>query len=314
MAVDSYLPHRFANLSQRLVRKWGVAFMGAMAFLMLYITRGSVKYLVVMYSINVFITFSLSQLGMVVHWWQDRAKEPRWLHGIVVNGGGFLLTASILCVTVVMKFPEGGWVTLVITGALVGFCFYTRRHYRKAEAGVKSLDDLLAALPERSGEPRPAPSLRREAPTAVIMVSGFNGLGMHVFFSVVRTFPGTFRNFVFLSVGVVDSSVFKGASEVENLVEDLKGQLGKYEEFVKGYGYHAETRLHVGTDVVQGIGALAGKVAEDFPNAVFFAGQLVFKEEKFFNRFLHNQTAFLAQKKLAFEGYPMIVMPIRALA
>ena len=155
--------------------------------------------------------------------------------------------------------------------------------------------------------------LRREAPTAVILVSGFNGLGMHVFFSVIRSFPGTFRNFVFVSVGVVDSSVFKGAAEVENLLGSVRDGLSKYEEFVKGYGYYAESRHHVGTDVVEGIGVLAEQVAADFPNAVFFAGQLVFKEEKFFNRFLHNQTAFLAQKKLAFEGYPMIIMPIRAL-
>jgi amino acid transporter len=314
MAVDSYLPHRFANLSQRLVRKWGLVFMGGMAFLMLYITKGSVKYLVVMYSINVFITFTLSQFGMVVHWWKERASEPRWRHGIFVNGLGCSLTASILCITVVMKFPEGGWVTLVVTGALVAFCFYTKRHYRKAQAGVKSLDDLLVALPSGREPSGKEPSLRREAPTAVILVSGFNGLGMHVFFSVVRSFPGTFRNFVFVSVGVVDSSVFKGAAEVENLVENLKGQLTKYEDFVKGYGYYAESRHLVGTDVVEGIAALAEQVGNDFPNAVFFAGQLIFKEEKFFNRFLHNQTAFLAQKKLAFEGYPMIVMPIRALA
>ncbi|MBP2681979.1 MAG: hypothetical protein H6Q79_18, partial [Deltaproteobacteria bacterium] len=71
MAIDSYMPHRFAHLSERLVTKYGVYFMGGMAFLMLFITGGSVRYLVIMYSINVFLTFSLSQFGMCRHWWQD---------------------------------------------------------------------------------------------------------------------------------------------------------------------------------------------------------------------------------------------------
>ncbi|HEY5190742.1 MAG TPA: hypothetical protein VII77_02050, partial [Candidatus Deferrimicrobium sp.] len=60
---------------------------------------------------------------------------------------------------------------------------------------------------------------------------------MHVFFSIIRSFPGTFRNFVFLSVGVIDTSRFKGVAEIENLSENLRGQLAKYVEFVKGHGY-----------------------------------------------------------------------------
>ncbi|MEW6719172.1 MAG: APC family permease, partial [Thermodesulfobacteriota bacterium] len=123
MANDSYMPHRFAHLSERLVTKYGVYFMGGMAFLMLFITGGSVRYLVIMYSINVFLTFSMSQFGMVLHWWKDRETEPRWMHGIAVNGIGFALTASILCATVIMKFPEGGWITLLITGSFMAASF-----------------------------------------------------------------------------------------------------------------------------------------------------------------------------------------------
>jgi hypothetical protein len=157
------------------------------------------------------------------------------------------------------------------------------------------------------------PMLRRVAPTAALMVSGYNGLGMHVFFSVIRSFPGMFRNFIFLSAGVVDSTVFKGAEEVVHLGENLKNQLRNYEEFVKGHGYYAEARSEVGTDVIEIIGHLAEGAARDFPNIVFFSGQLVFQEENFLSRVLHNQTAFLAQKRLVFAGLPMIVMPVRIL-
>ncbi len=313
MAIDSYMPHRFAHLSERLVTKYGVYFMGSMAFLMLLITGGSVKYLVIMYSINVFITFSLSQFGMCVHWWKDRTAAKGWKFGLGMNGIGFLLTASILCVTVLFKFREGGWVTLVITGAFVAACFLIRRHYRRAQTHLRRLDELLTQLPPVTVPSVQEPAPRRDAPTAVIMVSGYNGLGMHVFFSIIRSFPGTFRNFVFISAGVIDSRTFKGAAEVERLGEELRAQLQNYVEFIRGHGYYAEARSEVGTDVIEVIDRLAADAARDFPNAVFFAGQLVFKEENFFNRLLHNQTAFLAQKRIVFAGLPMIVMPVRVL-
>ncbi len=313
MAVDSYVPHRFAHLSERLVTKYGVYFMGGMAFLMLFITGGSVRYLIVMYSINVFLTFSLSQFGMIVHWWKDRGKESRWKIKMAMNGVGFLLTASVLCFTVWIKFPEGGWITLLITGAFIVTCFLIRRHYRKAQQAIRRLDELLLQLPPVTVSSLQEPILRRVAPTAAIMVSGYNGLGMHVFFSVIRSFPGTFRNFIFLSAGVVDSTIFKGAEEVVHLGADLREQLQNYVEFVKGHGYYAEARSEVGTDVIDIIGHLAEGAAKDFPNIVFFSGQLVFQEESLVTRFLHNQTAFLAQKKLVFAGLPMIVLPVRAL-
>ncbi len=313
MAVDSYMPHRFAHLSERLVTKYGVYFMGGMAFLMLFLTGGSVRHLVIMYSINVFLTFSLSQFGMCRHWWKDRASARGWKPGLAINGVGFFLTGFILVTTVWMKFPEGGWVTLLITGSFCATSFLVRRHYRKAAEQLRRLDDLLLNLPAPTLSSVQEPMIRRQAPTAAIMVSGYNGLGMHVFFSIVRSFPGTFRNFIFLSAGVIDTSRFKGVAEIENLSGDLRAQLRNYVEFAKGHGYYAEARQKVGTDVIETLQHLSEQVTADFPNVVFFAGQLVFREESFFDKLLHNQTAFLAQKKIVFSGQPMIVMPIRVL-
>ena len=311
MAIDLYVPHRFAHISERFVRKYGVAFMGGMAFLMLVITGGSVRYLIVMYSINVFLTFSLSQFGMCVHWWKDRATEPSWKPKFAMNGVGFLLTASILCVTVAIKFPEGGWITLLITGSFVCFALLVRRHYRGTQRYFKRLDELLLTLPHVTRVQEPL--LSKEAPTAAILVSGYNGLGMHVFFNVIRQFPQMFRNFIFISVGVVDSSVFKGADEVVHLADNVKTQTEKYVEFAKGHGYYAEARTQVGTDIIENIDHLAKGVAADFSNVIFFAGQLVFSDESMANRLLHNQTAFLAQKRLVFSGLSMIILPIRAM-
>jgi len=145
------------------------------------------------------------------------------------------------------------------------------------------------------------------------MVSGYNGLGMHVFFSIIRSFPGMFRNFVFISAGVVDTSRFKGVAEIENLSEDLRAQLENYVEFVKGHGYYAEARYLVGTDVIEIVARLTEETAKDFSNISVFAGKLVFKEENLLTRLLHNHTAFLAQKRLVFAGHPMIILPVRVL-
>jgi hypothetical protein len=249
----------------------------------------------------------------VLHWWKDRVSEKKWRFGLAINGVGCVLTLSILCGTVYMKFPEGGWITLLITGTFIAMSFLVRRHYRHASGHLRRLDDLLLNLPPPTTPTAQEPMIRRQAPTAVIMVSGYNGLGMHVFFSIIRSFPGTFRNFIFISAGVVDTSRFKGVAEIENLSEDLRAQLENYVEFVKGHGYYAEARYQVGTDVIEIIEHLSEKVVADFPNVVFFAGQLVFEEDNFVTKLLHNQTAFLAQKKLVFSGHPMIVMPIRVL-
>jgi hypothetical protein len=75
MAKDRWMPTRFALLSDRLVAQNGVVMMSAAALFTLFLTGGSVKYLVVLYSINVFITFTLSQMGMVLHWWKGRKNR-----------------------------------------------------------------------------------------------------------------------------------------------------------------------------------------------------------------------------------------------
>ena len=130
MAVDRWMPTRFATLSDRLVTQNGVLLMGAAALVVHAAAReAAMDMLVVLYSINVFITFSLSQLGMVRHWWMDRGTEPNWKSKLLINGFGLLLSGGILVSLCVVKFYEGGWVTLLVTGILIGAAFRVKRHY-----------------------------------------------------------------------------------------------------------------------------------------------------------------------------------------
>ena len=216
MAVDSWLPHRFSALSERLTMRNGILLMGGTALAALVYTRGQVSKLVVMYAINVFVTFSLSNIAMTVFWFRRRAKDPSWARHLPAHVMAAGLCVLILVVTVIQKFTEGGWLTLLITAGLIGFCFAVRQHYR---AVVRALGQLDHQIPAPAARPDLYPGRpddeRRELdaarPIAVLLVGGYGGLGRHALLTLLRMFPGHFQGVVFVSVAVVDSDVFKGA-------------------------------------------------------------------------------------------------------
>ncbi|MBI3270493.1 MAG: APC family permease [Planctomycetes bacterium] len=311
MALDSWVPRRFAQLSDRLVVGDGVVLMGLAALGVLIYAQGSVKVLIVMYSINVFLTFSLSQIGMCLHWWRVRRTERRWRTSFLVNGVGLLLTTGILVITTILKFEQGGWVTVALTVAFVILCLFIHRHYDTIHAMLADLDRSLAKIPMPPGD-RPVPEFKKGAPTAVLMVSGFNGLGIHSFFSIFHLFHGHFVNFIFVSVGVIDFSRFKGAHEIENLQAFTDDNLKKYVELAHRLGKWAEFRSSLGAESLPELEALCARVQREFPNCVFFSGRLVFPEETTASRLLHNQVAFALQRRFHMGGMPMMVLPIRA--
>ena len=313
MAVDRWMPTRFATLSDRLVTQNGVLLMGSAALLVVLLTTASVNLLVVLYSINVFITFSLSQLGMVRYWWGERAREPRWKTKIVINGIGLLLTGGILISLCIVKFDDGGWATLLVTGALVAVAFWVKRHYRHTQKRLHRLNELVAAAMADDAivvEKTPPPC-DLNARTAVLLVNGFNGLGLHTLLAVVRMFPKIYQNFVFVQVGVLDAGNFKGASEVENLREHSQKEVDRYVAYMGKRGFYTEAHIALGTDIVEEAAKLCDVIAGKFPQAQFFAGQLVFKDESMVTRWLHNHTVFELQRRLYQNGRAMLILPIQ---
>jgi len=310
MAIDSWVPNRFMHLSERLVVQNGILFMGLASILILILTKGSVQTLIIMYSINVFITFSLSQLGMCLHW--VRTKAPHRGKKFAVNFIGLAMSLSILAVTVAIKFREGGWITLVITAALIAVCLLIRRHYDQVKDMMRRLDDVMIQVQQMAGT-HPAPVRDDNAPTAVLFVRSFGGLGIHSFLNIHRIFPNYFRNFVFVSIGVVDWKNFKGAEEIKNLEGHIGTDLKRYVRMANDFGFYAEAIQSVETDTLPAVEALAEDIQRRHAKAVFFVGKLVFEEENLFTRFLHNQTAFSMQRILQFRGIPTIVLPIRVI-
>ena len=312
MAIDRWLPTRFANLSDRFVTHNGMWLMGGAAFAMMWYTHGSVDLLVVLYSINVFITFSLSQLGMVIHWWQERATDPRWLRKLAINGFGFALTFSILVSLTIEKFTEGGWVTLVITGLLIGAAYAIRVHYNGVGVHLRRLDAIVeAAEMETPARAAPDPTPERRARTAVILVNGYNGLGLHTLLHVPRMFGDTFRNYAFIQVGTVDAGNFKGAADIEALRLHTAEQVECYVKWARARGYGAASYHTVGHDLVGEVMRLSGTAAKEFPNHVFFAGQLSFARETRLTRWLHNHTVFVLQRRFFLANLPFVILPIR---
>ncbi|WP_242345194.1 APC family permease [Anaeromyxobacter terrae] len=310
MATDSWLPHRFAQLSDRLTTQNGVLLMGAASLATLYYTRGDITRLVTMYAINVFVTFSLSQLAMLRYWRRTRTAGRR--RGLAIHGVAFALCAAILAGTIYEKGEQGGWITIAVTGLVIGLCFVIRRHYRAVQDSLKRLDAILEVLPPVPGGPRPAVDPR--APTAVLLVGGYSGLGVHALLTVQRTFPNYFRNFVFISVGVVDSAAMKGIEEVDRVRARTQAALEQYVELAHRLKLAADYRMDLGTEAVDVGERLCAAVAQEFPRAVFFAGKLVFQKERWYQRLLHNETAYQLQRRLQFRGLSAMVMPVRVLA
>jgi amino acid transporter len=311
MAIDSWLPRRFASLSERLTMQNGVVLMGGAALALLLYTRGSVGALIVMYSINVFVTFSLSQLGMVILYVRNNEKERGWLGHAIVHVIGFLLCVTILTVTVFEKFLEGGWVTLLITVGVVGLCYAIRGHYNKTRAAVSVLETTLSDIPSVS--PFNSDPVNPADPTAILLVSGFNGFGLHTLLSVVRNFPNVYKNFVFVSVAEIDSGTFKGIKEIDALKESVKRGLEKYVKLTRKHGFPADYRMDLGTDVAQTATNLCEQVATEFPRSTVFTGKLVFQRDSMFHRFLHNETAFAIQARLQWMGITSVILPIRVI-
>jgi K+ transporter len=264
---------------------------------------------VIMYSINVFATFSLSQLGMARFYIKNRHKEKKWKQHLPIHIVGLVLCLTILIITTLEKFTSGGWLTLVITSVFVSLCYLIRRHYNRVNRSIRELDEMLLNIPTTGpGNQEPVDP---KAMTAIQLVGGYSGFGVHTMLSIASSFPNVYKNIVFVSVAVVDSGAFKGAEELGALTESVKTSLEKYVDLARRLGFCADYRYDVGTDVVESATALCQAVVQEFSRSTVFTGQLLFPRVHIFNRLLHNETAFAILRRLQWDGIATMILPIR---
>lgn len=309
MAADSWVPRQFRQLSSRLVTQNGILLMGISALLILIWSKGSVALLVVLYSINVFLTFSLSLLGLTVHWWRNRRGVRTWKRKLALSLLGLSVTGSILIVTLVEKFGDGGWVTILITGCVIVICLLIRKHYDETKTKLHDIEKLFAqSIKSSFSLPK---KLDPELPTAVFMVGDNRGVGIHTIMWVMRLFPGHFKNFIFLSVGEVNTQSFDSDATIRSMQYRTENTLCYYASFCESQGLQATWRMGYDTDPAEALDKLAQEIQGEYPNSVCFAAKLIFANDNFLVRWLHNQTALSLQRRLHRRGQQMVILPMK---
>ena len=308
MAGDSWVPHKFRYLSTRLVTENGIVVMGLAALGILWWTGGSVTILVVLYSISVFLTFSVSLWGLATYWWHRRGR-PRWLARLTLSLVGFIVCAGILSLLTWNRFDEGAWAAFALIGAIVAACIGVRRHYSWTKAALSRIDEQFESTP--FGSVAQPPKVDPQAPTAVFLVGSSRGGGLHALLWVQRMFPGHFRNFVFINSRTVDAKSFGGAEDMEAMKIEANVALKYFVNFCHSNGLAATSYLSFGTDPIEGFVELAKKVGDEFPNSIFFTSKLIFESDNWLVRLLHNEAALVLQERLHASGMQMVILPMK---
>jgi hypothetical protein len=158
LGKDRFLPRQFQFRGDRLAYSVGIMVLAVLAGLLIVAFGGSVTNLIPLYTVGVFIAFTLSQSGMVVHWWRLRHEASGWRWRAALNGVGALTTGVVAIIVGVVKFAFGAWMVLLLIPLLIGLMLAIARHY-------KSLESALAV----DWESRPLP--RRMAPRVLVPVS-----------------------------------------------------------------------------------------------------------------------------------------------
>jgi amino acid transporter len=159
ISQDNYLPHVFGYRGRRLVYSYGIVTLALLTFVLLVLFRGVTDKLIPLYAVGAFLAFTLSQSGMVVHWYKNRGEH--WMKSTFVNGLGAFVTGITVIVVLVAKFTEGAWITVIFIPLLIFFFHRVARHYQ------------MVATATASKEPA-EPDRYREAPLTVVPIDAWN--------------------------------------------------------------------------------------------------------------------------------------------
>ena len=147
LAEDGYMPRQFSFRGDRLAYSWGIVLLAAIAFGLLWAFGGDTHSLIPLYSVGVFVCFTLSQIGMVRHWRSERESGWRWR--ATVNAFGGLLTAVVLGVVVYEKFFAGAYLVVILVPTLVGMMLFIHGQYARSQNELTVAPDLIVRAPHR---------------------------------------------------------------------------------------------------------------------------------------------------------------------
>ena len=133
LARDNFLPHQFAFKGDRLAFSIGIIFLAVLASLLLIVFKGDTTSLISLYAVGVFMSFTLSQSGMVRHWLRLRKEHKGWQRSLVINGLGAITTFLVAVVIASTKFLSGAWIVVVLIPLLVLMFLAIQHHYHHVE-------------------------------------------------------------------------------------------------------------------------------------------------------------------------------------
>ena len=314
MASDKWLPRRFSELSDRLVTQNGVLISGISAIVVVLWTHGKIFMLVVLYSINVFLTFSITLLGLSVYWYKSRKLHKRiWIRKLLLSFLGFCICFLILMIIVAEKFTKGGWTTLLITTIIVSICIMIRKHYQAVGEKLRTIDNIFSPVVLTEFSSSDLISITdKNAKTAVFFVGKHYGVSIHTLLWVNKLFPNVFVNYVFLTAGEVDSFAMSNKSIYQkNYRQDLNKIIEQYRCFCTKHNMPSDGLFSYGIYPTEELLKLSSHVHENYPNCIFFASKLTFMYENWWTNLLHNNTLDSLQQKLHLEGKQMVILPIK---
>jgi amino acid transporter len=147
LAVDGYMPRQFAYRGDRLAYSWGIILLSSVAAFLIWLFEGEVTALIPLYSVGVFVCFTLSQIGMVKHW--RKVRESGWQWRLALNAFGALLTAVVLVVVVSVKFVDGAYLVVILIPTLVGLMLFIHRQYDASKRELQVRQELVFKAPHR---------------------------------------------------------------------------------------------------------------------------------------------------------------------
>lgn len=306
MAMHQWVPSKFRNLSSQLVSQNGILVFGLASLLLLITSKGHVALLIILYSANVFLAFSVSILGLCKYWLVSRKKG--WLSNFLLAAVAFIICSGILLVVVFSQFWQGGVESILLTLCVVLFCLYVKRHYLNVQQKLIKADKLLVDPQKKSL--KESTEFDEQASTAVFFVGQSRGVGIHCILWVLRLFPNSFKNFIFVSIGTIDVESYSGEKNLDKLKAKVEMNLSYFANYAQHRGFPVKTYAAYGIQPVAEGCKLAEKILTTTPNCVFFASQLVIKNDNWLSRQLHNNTAFAIQRRLHIAGQKMMILPM----
>ncbi|HLO34896.1 MAG TPA: APC family permease, partial [Candidatus Deferrimicrobium sp.] len=166
LAVDGYMPRQLSYRGDRLAYSWGIVLLSSVAAFLIWLFEGEVTALIPLYSVGVFVCFTLSQIGMVKHW--RKVRESGWQWRLGVNAFGAVLTAVVLVVVVSVKFIDGAYLVVILIPTLVAMMLFIHRQYDASRRELAVRQDIVFKPPHREERAVvPIPSVNRSVIQAV---------------------------------------------------------------------------------------------------------------------------------------------------